>query len=586
MIKDIESVSLLDILPNSILTDPQIAAAAKALDTELQAVTNATIETLHLPRFDELPETVVDLLAWQWHVDFYEPIDMDIDTKRRLVKESIAWHRMKGTPAAIEAVASVAFDTTTVKEWYEYGGKPYYFKIVTEDVTTDKDTLNSLRRAVDSVKNVRSWLEEIEFLLHLQDKETAAERPELSILANKIERYLWRGRYFDGAWTFTPAPAFDGTRVHNGLWKYDGVDAGAEDARGQHFDFTGERGFDGSWDFSLSRPSRKILFDSPEVDPLSIIKPGFVMTENYKTVLDYDAPGRTHDGSWNFGENRIRDESIIEAVAGTVDRANIREKTLGGMATEVAEIYPSARIRKLDGTWKFRGPEGFDGNLWFGGETVFNGLPHLPDPAEHPLLMDGAWQADGKRAFDVPSPSAWFNANEDSNDYLSLSHAFAPTKEKVSGKEQEKTQTEIIPKDRLQRMVFDGQTAMDGTHTYSAAYTETTSKELSASAADRLQHAVKFDGSMNFAGELLDGTPGPDEETELSVIEGRWFTGRWDFDGDTSAHHDGGYAYDGSTIYARKRREAIEHDGAAVFDGAYNYRWGQGTFEQSTKGAA
>ena len=32
MIKDIETVSLLDILPNSILTDPQIAAAAKALD--------------------------------------------------------------------------------------------------------------------------------------------------------------------------------------------------------------------------------------------------------------------------------------------------------------------------------------------------------------------------------------------------------------------------------------------------------------------------------------------------------------------------------------------------------------------------
>ena len=207
MIKDIESVSLLDILPSSILTDPQIAAAAKALDTELQAVTNATVETLHLPRLDELPESVVDLLAWQWHVDFYEPIGMDIDTKRRLVKESIAWHRMKGTPAAIEAVASAAFDKTTVKEWYEYGGKPYYFKIVTEDVTTDKDILNRLRRAIDSVKNVRSWLEEIEFLLHLQDTETATERPELSILANKIERYLWRGRYFDGTWNFTKAPS-------------------------------------------------------------------------------------------------------------------------------------------------------------------------------------------------------------------------------------------------------------------------------------------------------------------------------------------------------------------------------------------
>lgn len=586
MIKDIESISLLDILPNSILTDPQITSAAKALDAELQSVTRAVVETLHLPRLDVLPETVVDLLAWQWHVDYYEPIGMDLDTKRRLVRESIAWHRMKGTPAAIEAVATAAFDKTTVREWYEYGGKPYYFKIVTEDVTTDKDTLNRLRRAVDSVKNVRSWLEEIEFLLHLQDKETAAERPELSILANKIERYLWRGRYFDGTWTFTPASAFDGTRVHNGLWKYDGVDAGAEDARGQYFDFIGERSFCGTWDFSLGKPSRKILFDSPEADPLSIIEPGFVMAENYETVLDYDTTGRTHDGSWNFGENHIRDESTIEAIARAADRANISEQELNEMATGIAEIYPLTRIRRLDGTWKFRGPEGFDGNLWFGGETVFNGLPHLPDPAEHPLFMNGAWKADGKRTFDVPSPSAWFNANEDSNDYLSLSHAFAPTKEKVSGKEQEKTQTEIIPKDRLQRMVFDGQAAMDGTHTYSAAYAETTSKELSASAADRLQHAAKFDGSMNFAGDLLDGAPGPDEDAAITITEGRWFSGKWKFDGDTSQRHNGGYIYDGSTIYARKRREAIKHDGTAAFDGAHNYRWGQGTFEQSTKGAA
>lgn len=586
MIKDIESISLLDILPNSILTDPQITSAAKALDAELQSVTRAVVETLHLPRLDVLPETVVDLLAWQWHVDYYEPIGMDLDTKRRLVRESIAWHRMKGTPAAIEAVASAAFDKTTVKEWYEYGGKPYYFKIVTEDVTTDKDTLNRLRRAVDSVKNVRSWLEEIEFLLHLQDKETAAERPELSILANKIERYLWRGRYFDGTWTFTPAPAFDGTRVHNGLWKYDGVDAGAEDARGQYFDFIGERSFCGTWDFSLGKPSRKILFGSPEADPLSIIEPGFVMAENYKTVLDYDATGRTHDGSWNFGENRIRDESTIEAIARTADRANISEQELNEMAAGIAEIYPLTRIRRMNGTWKFRKPEGFDKSTWFGGEVIFNGLPHLPDPVERPLLADGTWWMDGRNTFDAPSPVVCFEADEDSNDYLSLSHTLNPTREEVAERERESTETELIPRDCLPRLTFDGQAVLDGTHTYSATYVETMSKDLSASVADRLQHAVKFDGSMNFAGGLLDGAPGPDEDAAITITEGRWFSGKWKFDGDTSQRHNGGYIYNGSTMHGRRRREAISYSGTAIFDGSHGHRWGNGTFEQIKRGAA
>lgn len=586
MIKDIESISLLDILPNSILTDPQIAAAAKTLDVELQSVTRATVETLHLPRLDVLPEVVVDLLAWQWHVDFYEPLGMDIDTKRRLVKESIAWHRMKGTPAAIEAVASSAFDNTAVKEWYEYGGKPYYFKIITEDVTTDKEVLTRLRRAVDSVKNVRSWLEEIEFLLHLQDKETATERPELSILANKIERYLWRGRYFDGTWNFTKSPVYDGTRVHDGLWLYDGVVSGAEDTKGQYFDFIGERSFTGDWDFSLSKSTRKILFDSLESDILSIIEPRFKVSENYRTSLHFDALGRAYDGSWNFGENRIRDENVIEAIARAFDRVNMREDMHGETEIGIAEIYPFARIRRMDGTWKFRTPEGFGGNFWFGGETVFNGLPHLPDPVERPLLMDGTWQTDGEKTFDVPSPVAWFDAEEDSNDRLSLSHVFKPINEEIIEKEQESTQMEILPKDRLQRMIFNGRTEMDGTHTYSAVYVEEMCKELSVSITDKMKHAAKFDGSMDFAGGLLDGAPGPDEETEISITEGRWFAGQWNFDGDTSAHHDGGYAYDGSTIYARKRREAIAHNGAVIFDGTHDYRWGQGTFEQSTKGAA
>ena len=129
MSKDLQSVSLLDILPPNLLADEQIKAAAQALDTELQKITDATREALLLPRLDELPEAVIDLLAWQWHVDFYEPVGMDIETKRRLIKSSIAWHRIKGTPAAVEQVVSAAFDTSHVKEWFEYGYK-YEYNIV------------------------------------------------------------------------------------------------------------------------------------------------------------------------------------------------------------------------------------------------------------------------------------------------------------------------------------------------------------------------------------------------------------------------------------------------------------------------
>ena len=55
MSKDLQSVSLLDILPPNLLADKQIHAAAPALDDELQKITAATRAALILPRVKERP---------------------------------------------------------------------------------------------------------------------------------------------------------------------------------------------------------------------------------------------------------------------------------------------------------------------------------------------------------------------------------------------------------------------------------------------------------------------------------------------------------------------------------------------------
>ena len=100
MAKNLHDLSLQDILPSSIRDDYQVYAAAKALDPELQGVSRDIREALILSRIDELPEAVIDLLAWQWHVDFYE-LARTLEMKRKAVKGSIRWHRKKGTVWAI-----------------------------------------------------------------------------------------------------------------------------------------------------------------------------------------------------------------------------------------------------------------------------------------------------------------------------------------------------------------------------------------------------------------------------------------------------------------------------------------------------
>lgn len=155
---DIAQIKMIDLVPSSIKDDPAIQAAAAVLDTELRKVTAAIPTTLLLPRLDELAEDIVDSLAWQFHVDFYEP-GISLSQKRKLVKNAIEAHRRKGTPHAVEEVVTAILDDAVVQEWFEYGGIPYHFRVIKINGQVTAEMYPKLKKAIDIVKNTRSWLE-------------------------------------------------------------------------------------------------------------------------------------------------------------------------------------------------------------------------------------------------------------------------------------------------------------------------------------------------------------------------------------------------------------------------------------------
>jgi len=159
---NIYELSLLDLLPVSIKTK-EISAVCKALDRQLAEIGTRLTDNIILPRIDELPENTVDLLAWQLHVDFYEPLGLDLEKKRELVKNAVVWHKQKGTKRAVEQlVKTVFFDDFKVLEWFTYGGLPYYFRIVIKNGSIKtKEEYNLLIQAINSAKNMRSHLEKI-----------------------------------------------------------------------------------------------------------------------------------------------------------------------------------------------------------------------------------------------------------------------------------------------------------------------------------------------------------------------------------------------------------------------------------------
>lgn len=167
---DYQSVRLADIMPENLLADERVKNAAVAIDTELGKVARLCSEVLLISRIDELPEDVIDLLAWQWHVDSYDS-EYDVETKRKLVKQSIDWHRRKGTPSVVKEVVTAILKGAIVSENWEYGGEPYCFSVrLIRGEMPDKETFVKLVKDINSVKNTRSYLDGCSFFRPIEEK--------------------------------------------------------------------------------------------------------------------------------------------------------------------------------------------------------------------------------------------------------------------------------------------------------------------------------------------------------------------------------------------------------------------------------
>ena len=140
---------LITIVPSSISGDKTIRNISAAADPELRKISSDTLLLLLLPR--------------QYHVDFCDDA-ATLEKKRVLVKQSIKWHRRKGTPSVVEEVCTAIFKSAKIEENWEYGGEPYHFKVtmITEAVP-DISVIDSLYRAIEHTKNVRSWLDGVSF---------------------------------------------------------------------------------------------------------------------------------------------------------------------------------------------------------------------------------------------------------------------------------------------------------------------------------------------------------------------------------------------------------------------------------------
>lgn len=162
VIRGVGDVTLREIAPQVIVDDEQLSAVCDALDVQHLAIADVITTYLpYLPNLDNIPERIVDLLAWQYHVDNYDSAAA-ISLKRTRVRQAIAEHKIQGTLRAVKNALDMLFGQGQydLLEWFEFDGDPYTFRVnVIMEGELTQELTDQISSSLAATKNVRSHYE-------------------------------------------------------------------------------------------------------------------------------------------------------------------------------------------------------------------------------------------------------------------------------------------------------------------------------------------------------------------------------------------------------------------------------------------
>lgn len=130
-------------------------ASASILDIDMDAIRRCSLAA-------ECTAELLPILAWDRSVDVWRNSWTEAQ-KRAVVAGSFAYHKRKGTPAALELALSQLDFETSLTEWFEYGGDPYFFRVTVtaQSRPLTADDYAAMKAIIYAAKNVRSQLDTV-----------------------------------------------------------------------------------------------------------------------------------------------------------------------------------------------------------------------------------------------------------------------------------------------------------------------------------------------------------------------------------------------------------------------------------------
>lgn len=156
--------NVLEHFPEVLKKSPIWAGLAYAAARELERLGGEEENAAIYARIDELPEALLDILAYDCKVDWWDP-NYTVEQKRQTLKDSWRVHRLMGTKAGVETGIRAIYPDAEVVEWWKYDGEPYHFQLRIDSSNEGVDQARHRRvlERADLYKSLRDRLDEVEY---------------------------------------------------------------------------------------------------------------------------------------------------------------------------------------------------------------------------------------------------------------------------------------------------------------------------------------------------------------------------------------------------------------------------------------
>lgn len=158
-----DNMNFLELLPAFMRSDETDIALSGVVDGITEKLSSRIRLLTTWDQIDYMSAAELDMLAEELHISWYDK-SASPGIKRSIIKDSDLVHAKLGTNWAVMRVIETYFGEGKIVDWFDYGGKPYHFKIETTNQTILKEKENAFLRVLEAVKRKSVVLDAVEFV--------------------------------------------------------------------------------------------------------------------------------------------------------------------------------------------------------------------------------------------------------------------------------------------------------------------------------------------------------------------------------------------------------------------------------------